>query len=165
MGRMKNNTRASLLSCAPLITFSVFRLPSQKPRGWCKFSDFVPQPDVRFPIQLGRSPSHRRGRLRAMKSGSRRQGSMAAVGSVRRPLSGRTGMSETRRKRPFLDLDQAGSTLAAICCSRISERLGFVCQHSVVRNATKLLFLIERSSTIWQKCPQPADSPPFSPRM
>ena len=33
------------------------------------------------------------------RSGSRRQGGTAVVGSVRRPSSGRTGMSETRRLR------------------------------------------------------------------
>jgi hypothetical protein len=36
-----------------------------------------------------------------MKTSSRRQGRVSAVGSVRRPSLGRTGMSETRRFRPF----------------------------------------------------------------
>ena len=37
-----------------------------------------------------------------MKTSSRPQGRVAAVGSVKRPSPGRTGMSETRRFRPFM---------------------------------------------------------------
>jgi len=63
--------------------------------------DLATATNGRFPPYSAGPGGDRERQVWGMKTSSRRQGRVAAVGSVRRPSPGRTGVSETRRLRPF----------------------------------------------------------------
>src|SRR6516162_1407813 len=103
-------------------------------------------------------------RKRGMKTSSRRQGRVAAVGPVTRPSPRRTGMSETRHKRPFAGRtarpDPQETFLATPADRRVGQKavIGvrlFACRRPAHVNSSSSPFASFRSAVLKPSRNQP----------